>query len=130
MKNIRAYIVLLLIMVNAAGVAGCAVSVQAANLMDSVKPGNVSGKPIDSVFTESMADFSTELFKKSITDRKNSLVSPLSVTLALSMTANGAGGDKLVQMESLLGGDIPMAELNQYLYSFASGLDGIFVRFI
>jgi len=121
-KKIRVYIALLLIIAIATGVAGCTVSVQAANLMDSIKPGNVSGKPIDSAFTESMADFAIELFKKSISDRENSLVSPLSVTLALAMTANGAGGDTLAQMERLLGGDITLDELNRYLYSFVSGL--------
>jgi len=122
MKSIRTYIALLLIITIAAGVAGCATTVQAGNLMERVKPGKVSGKPVDSEFTESMADFAIELFKKSISDRENSLVSPLSVTLALSMTANGAEGETLAQMERLLGGDIPLTELNQYLYSFVSRL--------
>ena len=34
--------------------------------------------------------------------------------LALSMTANGAKGETLAQMEALLGGDIPIGELNEY----------------
>ena len=42
--------------------------------------------------------------------------------LALSMTANGAKGETLVQMETLLGGDIPMETLNEYLYSYIKAL--------
>ena len=46
----------------------------------------------------------------------------LSVMLALSVTANGAKGETLVQMETLLGGDIPMETLNEYLYSYIKTL--------
>ena len=42
--------------------------------------------------------------------------------LALSVTANGAKGETLVQMETLLGGDIPMETLNEYLYSYIKTL--------
>ena len=42
--------------------------------------------------------------------------------LALSMTANGAKGETLAQMEALLGGDIPMETLNEYLYSYIKTL--------
>ena len=38
------------------------------------------------------------------------------------MTANGAKGETLAQMESLLGGDIPMETLNEYLYSYIKAL--------
>ena len=73
-------------------------------------------------FVESMADFSLELFKKSIDDKENSLVSPLSVSLALSMTANGASGETLKQMEAVLGRSISIDELNEYLYNYVQGL--------
>jgi len=122
MKTIRAFTALMLVITTAAGATGCAQSVQAANLMRGVKPGDVSGKPADSAFKESMADFAIKLFKESISEQDNSLVSPLSVALALSMTANGAQGETLAQMEKMLGGHIPLAELNQYLYSYTSGL--------
>ena len=42
--------------------------------------------------------------------------------LALSMTANGAKGETLVQMKTLLGEDIPMETLNEYLYSYIKTL--------
>jgi len=69
-----------------------------------------------------MADFSVELFKRSVTDKENSLISPVSVMLALAMTANGADNETLLQMETLLGGEIPLGELNEYLYSYVNAL--------
>ncbi len=42
--------------------------------------------------------------------------------LALSMTANGANGETLKQMRNLLGGEIPMETLNEYLYSYIKAL--------
>lgn len=93
-----------------------------ANLMDGISSGNISSKPADPAFIASVADFSVELFKRSVTDKENSLVSPLSVMLALSMTANGADNETLTQMEKILGSGIPLADLNEYLYSYVKGL--------
>ncbi len=60
--------------------------------------------------------FAMELFQKSNVANENSLISPLSVLYALAMTANGAGGETLKQMEDVLG--ISTEELNRYLYSY------------
>lgn len=38
------------------------------------------------------------------------------------MTANGAAAETRQEMEALLGGDIPLEELNRYLYSYVNGL--------
>lgn len=48
---------------------------------------------------------------------ENILISPLSVILALGMTANGAVGETKAQMEQVLGTD-----LNPYLFSYVHGL--------
>ena len=110
MKMTRIYIAILLVAAITAGSAGCAATgqAQASDLMGEVTPNRIDGRMADSAFVKSMADFSIELFKQSITDGKNSLISPLSVTLALAMTANGADGETLAQMEKLLGGSIPV----------------------
>ena len=42
----------------------------------------------------------------------STLVSPLSVALALSMTANGADGNTLAQFQDVLGGGVDLVELN------------------
>ena len=122
MKRLRLYIAIMLITATAAGAAGCSATAQARDLMDGVSSNRVDGKRADPAFIGSMADFSIELFKMSIANDENSLISPLSVTLALAMTANGADNETLAQMERLLGGGIPLDELNEYLYIYAGGL--------
>jgi len=84
--------------------------------------GGVGGKPVDTVFIANIADFSMELFKTSRTGENNSLISPLSIMLALTMTANGADNETFSQIERLLGGGIPLTDLNEYLYSYITEL--------
>ena len=90
--------------------------------MEGITAKTVSGKAADEAFKNSTADFAIKLFQQTRDGNKNSLISPLSVMLALSMTANGAKGETLAQMEALLGGDIPMETLNEYLYSYIKTL--------
>ena len=105
--------------------SGCGTKVQAANLMEGIAAKAVSGRTADDTFKNSSADFAIGLFQKARDDNKNSLISPLSVMLALSMTANGARGETLAQMEVLLGGDIPLDTLNKYLHAYVGGLPSV-----
>lgn len=50
------------------------------------------------------------------------LISPLSIQLALTMTANGAAGETRREMEALLGGGMPLGTLNEYLSAYADAL--------
>lgn len=100
----------------------CLSSVQAADLMAGISAQTVQGKTADAKFIGKTADFSLNLFKQAIAEDKNALISPLSVLLALAMTANGADNQTLAEMEAVLGGDIPLAELNEYLYSYVENL--------
>lgn len=61
-------------------------------------------------------DFALRLFQRSLEAEGNTLISPLSVLAALGMTANGAKGETLAQMEQTLG--ISTANLNAYFYSY------------
>lgn len=74
------------------------------------------GKMADEKFLSAQMDFASELFRKTAEaeDCKNVLISPLSVMIALAMTANGANGKTLSQMEDVLGG-LAIGDLNQYL---------------
>lgn len=47
--------------------------------------------------------FAVELLRRSLAEGENTLVSPLSVALALGMTANGAAEETLAEFESLFG---------------------------
>lgn len=125
MKTKRCAAVILCLSFIAAGLlgfSGCGAKIQAENLMEGFTAKTVSGKAADDAFINSTADFAIKLFQKTRDTEKNSLISPLSVMLALSMTANGARGETLAQMEDLLGGDIPMETLNEYIYSYIKAL--------
>ena len=123
MKYIRTCLAAVLITAIAVSIVGCTTIAGAVDLMDGITPQSVTGRQIDETFTESMADFSIRLFQESITDSENSLISPLSVMLALAMTTNGADAETLAELEELLGsGIIPINTLNEYLYSYIGGL--------
>ena len=49
------------------------------------------------------ADFGFELFKRTLADGDNALVSPVSVMAALAMATDGANGATLAEMEKVLG---------------------------
>lgn len=67
-----------------------------------------------------ISDFSVKLFQQSLDEKQNTLVSPLSVLLALAMTANGAEENTLTQMEAVFGA--PLDSLNLYLQTYAAQL--------
>ncbi len=100
---------------------GCSTKVQAEDLTEGITANAVSKvNDLKGKETQAVINFSAELFKKSLEKDKNTLISPLSVLYALSMTANGAEGETLEQMEKVMG--MPTDKLNEYLYSFVETL--------
>lgn len=96
---------------------------QAADLMKGIKPEKVENRRLSEEFINSTADFSFELFREALKEGENCMVSPLSVYLALGMTANGAGGETLDEFAALLGRyGLTMDELNEYYYSLCRKL--------
>lgn len=94
------------------------------DLMESVTASGASGKEPDDAFIKAQMDWSLELFQKSVMASKNEnvLISPLSVQLALAMTANGASGQTRQEMETVLGRGVGLSELNGYLKQYADRL--------
>ena len=124
-RHICAGLSFVLILASAINMTACSVSlsqVKARDLMDGVSSKTMKGKETDDRFIDNMARFSLELFKKTTDEKDNALISPLSVMLALAMTANGADKETLSQMEKVLGNDISIEELNGYLYSYVNSL--------
>lgn len=121
-KSTKVYLSLLLLCAMALNFTGCTVKAQAANLLDGITATKVNERLFDESFIASNADFSLKVFKKSIKENENSLISPLSIMLALAITANGADGQTKKEMEELLGGEIKLDELNEYLYSYVKNL--------
>ncbi len=97
-----------------------AAKAETVDLMDGITAGTVDGKATDDTFKKAHADFSAELFKRSF-DGENTLISPLSVMLALGMTATGAEGNTAAQFAELFGG-IEADELNKYLKTYVKSL--------
>ena len=86
------------------------------DLMKGVPAKAVDVLPDMDAGAAAAADFGVRLFKTSMEEGKNTLISPLSVLYALAMTANGADGETLVQMEQVLGMDVE--NLNSYMLAY------------
>ena len=123
-KTFLAILSLILICSMAVNLTGCATKVQAADLMEGVQANTVTSKAADDAFAQSQMRLAVDLFQASVLESKdeNVLISPLSIQLALAMTANGADGDTKAEMEALLGGEISLENLNEYLCSYVNNL--------
>jgi serpin B len=98
------------------------VEVQTSNLMHGINAQPINAVVLNDQFRSAAANFSLDLFKATVSNNDNTLISPTSVLLALAMTANGADGNTLSQMERVLGDGMSIAELNAYLHSFVKDL--------
>ena len=98
---------------------GCAAAGAAAQSVPKAA-GDVSIPVLDadSHPDTSYAAFAAELLRQSRTEGENTLLSPLSVMLALGMTANEASGETLAGFRSLFGMDLDA--LNAYCASALS----------
>ena len=75
--------------------------------------------PLAETEAEALTEFSLNLLRENW-NGENLLLSPLSVLSALGMTANGARGETLAQMEAVLG--LPVEELNEALAAWTENL--------
>ena len=96
----------------------------AVNLMDGIEVLKGKDRILDEEFISSQMALSLTLFKESWnrSENENTLISPLSVQIALAMTANGANGVTKSEMESVLADNIPLDDLNEYLSSYVGNL--------
>ncbi len=122
MKSIALIVICILVITSVFCFYGCKpeYTIQATNLMEGITPNSVSLLEDLSMGRPAITDFAVKLFKASNEEGKNILISPLSVLCALAMTANGAAGETLTQMESVFG--MSMEEINHYLYSYMKSL--------
>ncbi len=101
--------------------SGCSAQVKSTNLTDGIKRDAIAVKAdFDSEETQAISGFAAKLLQQSHNSDTSTVISPISVLYALAMTANGADGETLSQMEQLFGMDI--SALNEYLYSTVSVL--------
>ena len=97
-------------------------SLETTDLMTGIKAASHETVKPDDAFKSAYDNFSVELLKKCFDGKSNTLISPLSVSSALTMTANGANGQTKDEMEKVLGSGMPLDELNKYLSSFSGSL--------
>ena len=88
----------------------------ADDLMQNVPAKAVDVLPDMDSGAAAAADFGVRLFQASVEEGKNTLISPLSVLYALAMTANGADGNTLAQMEQVMG--METEELNSFMRAY------------
>lgn len=115
---------LIAVILSASVMFGCA-AVDAGKPID-ITVNTKAEKPVETdisqEFIDSYYEFSLSLLKGTSEKDKNTLVSPLSVMLALGMTVNGADKDTRTEIESALG-NIKTDSLNSYLYSYVKSLE-------
>ena len=95
-------------------------AIAATDLMEGITANSVAADADLSANSAALTNFGVRLFQSSITEGQNTLISPLSVLCALAMTANGAEGETLAQMEAVLGLDTDI--LNSWLYTYMAQL--------
>lgn len=119
MKRFLSFILVMMFALSA--FTACGVP-QSDDLMDGIKSRGNTGDDIELIDVSGAAvtDYAIRLFKESMEDGENTLISPLSVLVALSMTANGADGETLSQMESVLG--MPIDQLNTWISNYMANL--------
>jgi len=104
---------------------GCVSEAKSNDLMDGYEKRakdaiNEGSFELPDADNSTMTEFSVKLFKESFEAEKNTLISPLSVISALAMTAGGADGNTLSQMEQVFGMD--KDTLDGYISSYVGGL--------
>ena len=118
-STVKKVVSALVALVTAISVFGCMKEPGPKNIMDSIVPRPIT-RAVSAPTNGSVTDFSVRLFRAAAEQGKNTLISPLSVAFALSMTANGAKGQTLTEMENVLGMDID--GLNLYLHDYMKSL--------
>ena len=108
-------IALMLVLAFSLGLTACSQG-SSEDLMKDVPAKEVDVLPDMDAGAAAAADFGVRLFQTSMEEGKNTLISPLSVLYALAMTANGADGETLAQMEQVLGMDVE--NLNSYMLAY------------
>ena len=121
---LTAALAILMLLSIPAQMTSCALKVKAEEISAGHSREATEKGEVTDAFITAMADFSMTLANTTLSMEKegkaNHLISPLSAMICLSMLANGAEGETLVQMETVLGMSID--ELNKALYAYTDGL--------
>ena len=112
-------IAMILVMIMTLHLTACGQN-DSIDLMQDVPAKAVEVLPDMDTGAAAAADFGVRLFQTTMEEGTNTLISPLSVLYALAMTANGADGETLAQMEQVLGMDAE--NLNSFMLAYMDQL--------
>ena len=101
-------------------------SMGSVRLDDKVSVQAAEGRTVDEKFAAAEMKLGIDLLKKGFAPTKkgeeNMLISPMSISAALTMTANGADGETRAEMEKVLGSGLTIDQLNEYMAYYISKL--------
>lgn len=100
------------------GLTGCGSG--ADQPLKNPSPADMPASSLPDADVVTVTDFGVRLLQMFPDTEENILLSPLSVINALTMTANGADGETLSQMETVLGANA--ASLSAYLHDYNASL--------
>ena len=95
---------------------------KAENLTEGIEKVSAPDAKITDAQTHALSQASMQLFAETVAyegKHPNVLLSPTSIAIAFGMTENGAAGDTLKDMERVVGGGIPIDEMNPLLYNLS-----------
>lgn len=120
--KVYSLIMMIILLLNLSSCSFTSGNISSQDLMKDIVAEQVEEREVDNKFINVSTDFAIKLFKENISENKNSLISPLSVSIALTMTANGSNKQTRAQMENLLCGDITLDNFNKYLCTYVKNL--------
>ena len=97
---------------------------ETVNVSESVKPFEVSytENDLNEEWISALSGSSVSIFENVLEEEgegKNILVSPTSVMMAFGMLENGARGETLSQIETVINGGVPVQQMNPIMYAMA-----------
>ncbi|MBO4573345.1 MAG: serpin family protein [Clostridia bacterium] len=94
------------------------------DLMAGYTPSISTTVSVDEAYSSAYNAFAAKLFK-SLYEGKSELISPLSIEIALSMTANGAKGDTLTEMQNVLFDGADINAFNAYFKAYIASITAV-----
>ena len=100
------------------------ISENSINVTENANTINVSYSESDlnEEWIQALSGSSMNLFENVLEDQgegQNILISPTSIMMAFGMTENGANGDTLSQMESVINGGLSIEQMNRIMFAMA-----------